>query len=420
MTKVGGRVRPRSVVPPAPLAYSERVPAPRPVSPRPTRFGETWRIALAAVLGAIFFLAEFPSAPSTGPAAVRALVDLLLGTAVIVSLHWRRRRPIAIGVAATAATVLSAMALPATLLIVASLVSSRGWRIAAAVAGLGVAAALPSQWLMVDPADETPWWQLLLASVVVYGAAFGFGLYVRARRELVETRRERELTAEREQASRLAEARANERSRIAREMHDVLAHRISLVAMHAGAMTYRTDLTRDQLLDSARVVQDNAHQALADLRDVLGVLRDPAAGEPGPPLPQPTLDDLPALVREVQAAGTAVTLDPSSVDVSGVPDLAGRTAYRIVQEALTNARKHAPGAAVTIRLSGTAGGELGVEVANPLPVLAATVPGAGTLPGAGVGLVGLRERAELAGGALTFREADDGTFVVRAALPWPR
>ena len=100
------------------------------------------------------------------------------------------------------------------------------------------------------------------------------GLYIGARRELIATLRDRADRAEREQAMRVAQARTNERARIAREMHDVLAHRISLVAMHAGALGYRTDLSRDETKRAADVISQNAHQALVDLREILGVLRD--------------------------------------------------------------------------------------------------------------------------------------------------
>ena len=185
----------------------------------------------------------------------------------------------------------------------------------------------------------------LLATLAVYGVAVVIGLCCEPGASWPSPSG-RPATAEREQAARLDQARANERSRIAREMHDVLAHRISLVAMHAGAMTYRSDLSRDELLSSARVVQENAHQALTDLRDVLGVLRettDPAAPPAIPAAPQPVLADLPRLVAEAEAAGTPVQLVSGGLDLAGVPELVGRTAYRIIQEGLTNARKHASG-----------------------------------------------------------------------------
>ncbi len=99
-------------------------------------------------------------------------------------------------------------------------------------------------------------------------------MYIGSRRELLATLRERANTSEAVQAARVAQARAAERAQIAREMHDVLAHRISLVTMHAGALTYRTDLDADQMRATAEVIQENSHQAMVELREVLGLLRD--------------------------------------------------------------------------------------------------------------------------------------------------
>ena len=106
------------------------------------------------------------------------------------------------------------------------------------------------------------------------GDLLATGMYIGARRELVASLHDRAERAEREQALRVEQAQANERARIAREMHDVLAHRMSLVAMHAGALAYRTDLSPEQTRHAAEVIQANAHRALADLREVLGLLRE--------------------------------------------------------------------------------------------------------------------------------------------------
>ena len=128
-------------------------------------------------------------------------------------------------------------------------------------------------------------------------------------RQLVDSYRDRAHTAEREQVARVAQARAAERTRIAREMHDVLAHRISLVAMHAGTLSYRTDLSDDERVGMARSIEDNAHRALSDLRAVLGVLRDPALPSDGTPeRPQPGIDDVAALVADEAAGGMRVRL----------------------------------------------------------------------------------------------------------------
>lgn len=364
--------------------------------------------------GLLGWFATFALEPS--PDGLLPLVDLVLGAGAIVLVRWRRRWPVAVAVLCTAATVVSAVAVPVALLAVVSLVSSRGWRPAAAVALLGALASAPYAWLRPVAEDDLVWWGVMLATLGIYGVAVVIGLYLRARRELAQSKRDVVATAEREQAARLDQARANERSRIAREMHDVLAHRISLVAMHAGAMTYRTDLGREELLSSARVVQENAHQALIDLREVLGVLRQTTDPGAPPVAPQPVLADLPRLVEETEAVGTPVRLVTPGLDLATVPDLVGRTAYRIVQEGLTNARKHAADCPVEVRLSGSPGDRLEIRLSNPVPVGAVL----DSVPGAGVGLIGLGERVGLVGGGLSHGETPYGDFVVRAWLPWPR
>jgi signal transduction histidine kinase len=187
-------------------------------------------------------------------------------------------------------------------------------------------------------------------------------------------------------------------------MHDVLAHRISLLAVHAGALEVRRDAPAAER-DAAGVIRRCAHDALEDLRQVIGMLRD----QPEEDRPQPTLGDVPDLVAQSREAGAAVDL--SLADAPEVPAGVGRHAYRIVQEALTNARKHAPGAPVRVAVSGGAEQGLVVEVDNPL------VAGAG-IPGAGAGLIGLRERVLLAGGRLEHGPTAEGGFRLRAWLPW--
>jgi signal transduction histidine kinase len=257
------------------------------------------------------------------------------------------------------------------------------------------------------------WWLLLLACA--YAALVGWGALARARYALIMSLRERARRAEAEQARRVDEARVAERNRIAREMHDVLAHRLSLLATYAGALEYRPDSPPEQLSKAAGVIRVGVHQALEELRQVVTLLRDDDAEDDaddhaGPP--QPVLADLPALIEESRDAGTPVRLANRIADLSTVPAATGRTAYRVVQEALTNARKHAPESPVTVRLDGRPGEELVVEVGNPLPAKASVAPGGGA------GLVGLTERVDLAGGRLDHGVAGDG-FRVCARLPWP-
>jgi signal transduction histidine kinase len=195
-------------------------------------------------------------------------------------------------------------------------------------------------------------------------------------------------------------------------MHDVLAHRISLLSVHAGALEFRPDASPPEIAQAAGVIRASAHQALQDLREVIGVLRDDA-GDGAPERPQPSLTDLPALIDESRRAGMAVTWENRLHDVAVVPASIGRSAYRTVQESLTNARKHAPGATVRVMVGGAAGAGLTVEVCNPL------VKAAPEIPGAGAGLIGLTERAMLAGGRLEHGRTGQSDFRVHAWLPWP-
>jgi signal transduction histidine kinase len=250
--------------------------------------------------------------------------------------------------------------------------------------------------------------------VVFIVLAMLWGMVVRSRRLLVLSLRDRAERAESEQQLRVAQARALERTRIAREMHDVLAHRISLLSLHAGALEIRPDAASADVARAAGVIRASAHQALEDLRQVIGVLREPSA-ERGVERPQPTIAGLPPLVGESRDAGVPVRLDLRVDDPAEVPDGTGRAAYRIVQEALTNARKHAPGAAVCVTVAGAPGKGLRIEVHNGPAAGGAAPP----LPGAGTGLIGLAERATLAGGGLRHGADGAGGYALRAWLPWP-
>ena len=235
-------------------------------------------------------------------------------------------------------------------------------------------------------------------------------MYIGSRRELIWTLRNRAERAEAEQELRVAQAQGTERARIAREMHDVLAHRISQISLHAGALAYRTDLTADDMRDSAAVIQGKAHEALTDLRGVLGVLRDSDTGELLD-RPQPTYDDLAQLVAEAQGSGQTIDYSDDVSPDDPMPEVAGRTVYRIVQEGITNARKHAPGARLHIEVAGSPDDGIDVVLRNPVGF------GPTATPGSGLGLVGLAERAQLRGGRLEHRR-EGTTFVLHAWIPW--
>jgi len=366
-----------------------------------------------------------PTQVGRGHAVAIVTVDLGVGLLGLVVMAFRRRWPLGVVVVLTAMTCVSAFAAAPWAIAVVSLATRRRWR---EVLPIGVASLL-TQFVygLVNPlaGRGAPWWVSYALGLLGFGVLAMIGFYLGARRELLANLQSRAETAEREQAMRVAQARVQERTRIAREMHDVLAHRISLVAMHAGALTFRDDLTRDETRLAAQVIQDGAHRALSDLREVLGVLRDPTAdGDAGALQPQPTLRDLPSLLAEAVEGGMRIDLFEGIPAGAVVPEATGRTVYRMTQEALTNARKHAPGMPVTIALTGAPGGLLELEVRNPLPVrrVPAGLPVGRVddpLPGAGMGLTGLAERAVLADGDLEHGVTPGREFRVRARLPWP-
>ena len=329
------------------------------------------------------------------------VVAIVVGIAALVALRWRRTHPGVVGIGVMAVSIVivtvSGAALAATF---NAAIRARG-RDLAVVAGLTIAWAFASP--LLYPSDSSYWFDAG-ACLLAVGVVIGWGLFVRARRELVGSLRE--------QADRAGdEARAAERRRIAREMHDVLAHRLSLLSVHAGALEFRPDAPAEEVAEAAVVIRESARAALDELRGVIGVLREDG-GESLTQPPQPTLADVAALVDESRAAGMRITARIELGDAAP-PAAVGRTAYRIVQEGLTNARKHAPGAAVTLTVHAP-DGDLQVEVRSLAPVAVAAVS---PLPGAGTGLIGLTERVALAGGELEHGVDADGAFVVRARLP---
>ncbi|MFI5496766.1 sensor histidine kinase [Actinoplanes sp. NPDC051859] len=218
------------------------------------------------------------------------------------------------------------------------------------------------------------------------GLVLLIGVHQATREALVVSLREQTRLIDTERLLRDEQARAAERAHIAREMHDVMAHKVSLIALYAGALELRAD-DDPKLRDSASLIQTTAREALTDLRDVLGILHDGLE----PPGPEATLT---TLVAASARAGQPIEL---SDDAGELPAATARVVYRIVQEGLTNARKHAPQAPTTVSVCRADDGSVAVSVCNELT---ATAGPTGKLPGAGSGLAGLAERIRLAGGSL--------------------
>jgi signal transduction histidine kinase len=342
----------------------------------------------------------------------------------ILALWWRRRWPLTVTLFGCA--IFAASNLPLTMLIGLTALAIRRRDRVLAVTTLAVYTVSVGQPVIVQHSSLG---SQLLGCLFLIGSFLAFGAYVGARRDLVASLRDRADRAESERELRAEQARLGERARIAQEMHDVLAHKVSLIALHAGALELSPDAGADQVERSAVLIRSTARQALEDLRGVLGVLRSDATADGAVLAPQPKLSDVRRLVDASREAGVAVDLvtegdaaalcDPEADgdqtrSAAMVPEQLGRTAYRVVQEGLTNVHKHARGAAATVRLSGQRGGTLQVSVTNLRPVSSGSL-----LPGAGAGLVGLRERVGLAGGTLTSGRETDGGWSLSAALPWP-
>jgi signal transduction histidine kinase len=397
---------------------------------------------LAALFGLLAAAGRLESSTLPDPPWLFDL-DQVAGALGCAALWLRRRWPVQLAVALVALSTFSELVAGAMVVALLTVAIHRPPKTTTVVFGLSLVAAVV--YVIVRPEPGVPAVLTFLLGLAVQGAAVGWGLFIRHRRQLVASLRDRAARAETEARLRAERAQHQAREEIAREMHDVLGHRLSLLSVHAGALEFRPDAAPEEVARAAKVIRESAHQALQDLREVIGVLRAPV-GE----LPQPTLADLPQLVAESARAGMRVELGQETT--APVPDGLGRTAYRIVQEALTNARKHAPGSEVGVRLAGSPREGLTVEVCNqppdpgaalaphpdpplPGPPVGERSPTASSHPGvvhspwptvpaardpeAGQGLAGLAERVALAGGRLEHGATAAGGFRLAAWLPWP-
>ncbi|MCZ2821226.1 histidine kinase [Modestobacter sp. VKM Ac-2977] len=271
--------------------------------------------------------------------------------------------------------------------------------------GMGGAVAIA---VTADPVTVGGWTIVAAATGAIVALPAALGIWQRTREQLLGVLRERAERAEAERELLARDAVLFERTRIAREMHDAVGHRVSLMVLQAGAIELAAR-DADRVEQLAGQVQTAGRRALVELRQMVGVLRAGDVDEDAPLGPQPGLEDLPRLVDQAREAGMDVAL----TGVADVPvdPAVGRAAYRIAQEALTNAGKHAPGARVQVTAEHRPE-ELHLRVVNGAP----TRPPQ-PVPGDGYGLVGLGERVRTLGGRLTAEPRLDGGFVVEAVLP---
>jgi signal transduction histidine kinase len=347
--------------------------------------------ALVLCLGALLQSALVASS-SDRPTVM--VLDLLATLPLALAL----RRPLLAGWLISFATVAALTTNPkwitlaglAALLVAAYLVAANHRRLASVLLDVPLLFVA-----IVSPADPGNVTGVAVVAVVVAAQALGD-----ARRERVASRRAVADTL-RDQAA------MEERARIARELHDVVAHHVSMVAVQAETARLTTAGMPEEGRERLLAIGDTARDALTEMRRLLGVLRADAGGD-AERAPQPGLDRLTDLLEEARAAGASVRLTVSG-PVAPLPAGVDLTAYRIVQEALTNARRHAPGAEVDVELRfGTDALRLRVRDDGPGP---------GDDEPDGHGLLGMRERAATVGGTLHAGRAEGGGFEVEAELP---
>lgn len=353
-------------------------------------------------------------------------IDRGLGLVACLSLWWLRRYPLAVGwllIVPGSVSVTAGFAVLAGIYRAGSLARPRA-TIPLTVAHVIV--ALPYHWLLPLPEMNPLVWIIVIP--VMYLLPLSFGLLARSRMQVIEGLKRVAANDRERYEAQLAAARRGERERIAREMHDVLAHRISLLSVHAGALELRTmpaqagspptagkptpRLSEAEIHQAAVVIRNNATVAVEELREVLSLLRDDAESavqtRGGP---QPRLSDVPALVEEARKAGQQVEMDFDESLTESLRDTLQRTVYRITQEGLTNARKHAQHAKVSVFIRGTGDG-VEVSISNPVPLGFTETDVSGT----GKGLIGLSERVRIDGGWLE-HSIHHGRFTLVGHLP---
>jgi signal transduction histidine kinase len=362
------------------------------------------------------------------PIQVLAMVGAFAMIGVSVLLVWRHRHPVVVSAAAIVGTlVFPTTPVPALVAVAALAFARAGWVRWAGIAATWLATSVACLWDVAAPTSYIAdlaggpaagsaervtllWVVPLVAAVAVAPfAAYGIGRRVRAERDAA---RRGTAAAERNAAVLHREVSLErERQAIARDLHDTLAARLSSISLHAGALELQVADGDQRTVAAARAVRESAQNSLDDLRNVVRVLRDPSGAHPGPA----GLGELGGLVDAALRDGADVRSqimvdDPVSLD----PEVA-HTVYRIVQESISNARRHAPGAALFVDVRG--GPETGVSVRAYNWLVPEATP---TSVGSGLGVTGMSERVALVGGAFHAAPTPEGTYAVVAWMPWTR
>ncbi|MFJ4621407.1 sensor histidine kinase [Streptomyces sp. NPDC088812] len=394
---------------------------------------------LAAVSAAECAVEGIPFARDAGiPVAAGVVFGLLTGSVLLVRRQW----PVAVVLVSIAITPAQMGFLMGIVGLYTLAASELPRRIIGSLAGMQLVGTLivtlvrVRQDMVRGDLDLGDWFvpfASITTSLGLTAPPVLLGLYVGARRRLMESLRERADSLERElqllaeRAEERAEwARSEERTRIAREMHDVVAHRVSLMVVHAAALQAVARKDPEKAVRNAALVGDMGRQALTELREMLGVLRSgegarrvvavvaPVVSRGGEEGEGPCLSELEELVGQSAAAGMVVELSVEGEVRAYAPEVE-QTAFRVVQEALTNVHKHAAGAKTHVRLAHRVA-EIAMQVENEPPSEVGSASSAG-LPSGGNGLVGMRERVVGLGGVFVSGPTEAGGFRVSAVIP---
>lgn len=416
-----------------------------PFSPRPSR-AALWRSRLASpksrtwwLYVPVCFVSSMVAAmtwdgrrtgavDTVATASDLAMLVFLIGTLAGVSLVWRRRFPeIVVLVTSAVALLLPLDPVPA-LIALGSLLVRRLDPVALGLGGLVTAATFASTWKDTrGTTSAASFWQMFrggetgavfepfplvgvfVLTLVLVGIAAGLGLLIRYRDRFTKA----QLVVEKQQVvvDTLSDevARQSDRERIAQEVHDALGHRLSLLSLHAGALEV-TAGENQKVAESAALVRANAQQSMADLRSLLAMLRQPDS--PDVAAAVPTLRDVPALVDETVATGVNLVSTVQMEGLGRLDETTSRSAFRITQELLTNARRHAPGIGVRVMVRAAPESGVEIEVANHMPA------GAALEFDPGSGLDGIRQRVLTLGGDFRCFVDDRRVFRVATRLPW--
>jgi signal transduction histidine kinase len=375
------------------------------------RLGERRRDELIALVGLIAIEVNVVAIGEAQSGADPPLwIDVLVCAAFALPLAWRRRAPFEATVAMMAVAVVQGLVglttppdMAASVALLALMLFSVGRHAERrAVAGLavGVAAAVVVT-LAVAPGD------ILFPVAFFFVAPWAAGRALRNRLLLARELAEQTARAEAEREERAASAIADERARIARELHDVVAHSLTVMVIQAGAARRIVDSQPERVVEVAETIKRMGSEALDEMRRLVGVLHE--EGEGAALAPQPTMADVESLVERARGAGLDVELEIAG-ERAALPAGIDLSAYRVIQEALTNTIKHARAARATVTVVQS-------EDALELVVVDDGSGGATAVPGSGQGLVGMRERVSLYGGSLEARPRESGGFEVRARFP---